>query len=149
MQKINKLIATVFYVGYLPFAPGTAASVLAAGVYFLIKDNPALHLLLTVVFLALGFLVSSAAEKDFGGKDPRRIVIDEFAAMLMVYLFLPFSVSIFIAGFVLFRIFDIFKIPAIKKLERLPAGWGIMLDDIAAALFTNLLLQVLALLPVL
>ena len=63
--------------------------------------------------------------------------------MLLVYLFVPFSAKFLITGFILFRIFDIFKIPPIKKLQAYPAGYGIMLDDIAAAILTNIVLQVL------
>jgi len=148
VRKIAKLIATVCYVGYIPLAPGTVASALGVGLYFLVRADNLAHLLLTFLFLILGFWSSQAALKEFPGKnDPREIVIDEFSSMLIVYLFIPFSLKFVILGFLIFRALDIFKIPPIKKLESFPGGYGIMLDDIAAAIFANLILQLLKFTP--
>ena len=116
MRKIAKLVATVFYTGYLPFAPGTFASILAAALYFVIKGHAAVYLTVTCVLLIAGFWASSVAEKEFPKKDPRQIVIDEFASMLLVYLFVPYSPKLFVAGFIIFRLLDIFKIPPLKTL---------------------------------
>jgi phosphatidylglycerophosphatase A len=143
MQKISKSVATLLFIGYVPNAPGTAASLAALGLYLLVKDSAFIHSFLTVFFLILGFWSTSTAEKDFSQKDPPEIVIDEFSAMLLAYLFVPFSPKLLVIGFILFRYFDISKILPIKKLEGLPSGAGIMLDDIAAAILTNLILQVL------
>ncbi len=147
MQKLSRLLATLFFVGYAPFAPGTLASLLGAGLYLLIRNNTFFYLTLTVVLLVLGFWASGRAEKSFRRKDPPQIVIDEFSSVLLVYMFVPFSVKFLIMGLVFFRIFDIFKITPVKKLQALPAGWGIMLDDIAAAIFANILLQVIRVFP--
>lgn len=147
VQKINKSIATLFFIGYTPLAPGTLASLIAIAVYFLVKDNAILYLFLTLFSLVMGFVSSSAAERDFSEKDPPQIVIDEFSSMLLVYLFIPFSFRLLVIGFLLFRFFDILKIPPIKKLQSLPSGYGIMLDDIAAAILTNIILQVLVFIP--
>ena len=146
MQKISKFFATVFYVGFAPVAPGTIASLLGVFLYLIVRNYPALYFSLTAILLALGFWSSSVAEKNFSKKDPQEIVIDEFSSMLLVYLFIPFSLKFLIIGFLLFRFFDIVKIPPIKKLESLPGGSGIMLDDIAAAILANLVLQVLRIL---
>ena len=143
MRKIDKFISTLFFIGFCPFAPGTAASLLAVFVYFLVRSNVPLHFFLTVFFLALGFWSTSRAENSFSRKDPPQIVIDEFSSMLLAYLFIPFRLKFVIVGFFLFRFLDIFKIPPIKKLQTLPKGYGIMLDDIAAAILTNLVLQIL------
>ena len=143
MQKIAKLIATVFFVGFCPIAPGTAASLLALPIYYFLRESPYVYLLITIGLLVVGFWSSSRAEKEFGRKDPGEIVIDEFSAMLIVFLFIPFQVKLMVIGFFLFRIFDILKFPALKRLERLPKGYGIMLDDIAAAILANLVLQVI------
>ena len=143
MQKIAKLIATVFFVGFCPIAPGTAASLLALPIYYFLRESPYVYLLITIGLLVVGFWSSSRAEKEFGRKDPGEIVIDEFSAMLIVFLFIPFQVKFMVIGFFLFRIFDILKFPALKRLERLPKGYGIMLDDIAAAILANLVLQVI------
>ena len=146
MQKISKLFATVFYVGFVPVAPGTVASLLGVLLYLVVRNHPALYFSLTVILLAVGFWSSTVAEKNFSKKDPRQIIIDEFSSVLLVYLFIPFSLKFLIIGFLLFRFFDIVKIPPIKKLEALPGGLGIMLDDIAAAILANFILQVLRIL---
>ncbi|NQU95535.1 MAG: phosphatidylglycerophosphatase A [Candidatus Omnitrophica bacterium] len=145
MQKISKLFATVFYVGFVPVAPGTVASLLGVLLYLAVRNHPALYFSLTAILLAVGFWSSTVAEKNFSKKDPREIVIDEFSSVLLIYLFIPFSLKFLIIGFLLFRFFDIVKIPPIKKLEALPGGLGIMLDDIAAAVLANLILQVIRL----
>jgi len=147
VRRIERAIATLFFVGHFPLAPGTLASLLGAGVYLLVRNNTPLYLTLTAALLALGFWSASRAERTFRRKDPPQIVIDEFSSMLLVYLFVPFSVKFLVTGFVLFRILDIFKIPPIKKLQVMPAGWGIMLDDIAAAILANIILQVIRFLP--
>lgn len=141
--KWGKLVATLFFIGYVPLAPGTLASLFGAGLYFLVKENEPLYLFITAILLVVGFWASSRAEKAFRKKDPPQIVIDEFSSVLLVYLFVPFSVMNLAIGFALFRIFDIAKIPPIKKLQALPSGWGIMLDDVAAAFLTNIILRIL------
>jgi len=143
MQKIRKITATLFYIGYVPFAPGTVASLAALPIYYLARNNTPLHLALAGAFLAIGFWSSQKAKAIFGEDDPPQIVIDEFASMFLVYLFIPFNVRFLVIGFVLFRLFDILKLPPLKRLERLPGGFGIMLDDIACAVYTNIILQVL------
>jgi len=147
MLKLKKTIATLFFAGFFPVAPGTLASLIGAGAYLAVRGNMPLYIIFTVLSLALGFWSAAGAERAFHKKDPPQIVIDEFSSMLLVYLFVPFSAKFLITGFVLFRVLDIFKIPPIKRLQRLPAGWGIMLDDIAAAILVNIILQVLRFLP--
>ena len=100
-----------------------------------------------MLLLILGFWSSSRAEKYFSKKDPGQIVIDEFSATLLVYFFIPFNPKFLIAGFLLFRVFDVFKIPPMRKLQAFPAGSGIMLDDIASAILANLVLQMLRFMP--
>jgi len=144
MKKISRAVATLLFVGYFPFAPGTVASGAAVLVYLGCGKSTALYFTITVISLLLGFWSSSRAECSFSRKDPPQIVIDEFSGMLLAYLFIPFDIKLIVAGFVLFRIFDVFKIPPIKRLESLPKGYGIMLDDIAAAILTNIILQAIA-----
>jgi len=143
VRKLSKLIATLTFIGYIPRLPGTAASLAAIPIYLLVKENTPLYLIVTALFLAIGFWSASGAEGQFRRKDPPQIVIDEFASMFLVYLFIPYDPRLLVIGFVLFRIFDIFKLPPLKKLEKLPRACGIMLDDIAAAILANLILQVL------
>lgn len=143
MQKISKLIATVFYIGYSPVAPGTLASLAALPFCILLNADIFIYILVTTLLLISGFWSSGRAKEHFSGSDPRQVVIDEFSSMFLVFLFIPISVKFVITGFLLFRLLDIFKIPPIKKLESLPGGFGIMLDDMASAVLANLILQVL------
>lgn len=141
MQKISKLIATVFFIGYSPLASGTVASLAALFLYILIHGNIIAYFSLTAFLLIAGFWSSSKAGRFFTDRDPSEIVIDEFSSLFLVYLFIPFNPKLLITGFLLFRFFDIFKIPPIKKLESLPGGFGIMCDDIASALLANIILH--------
>ncbi len=137
-----RLLATCFYIGYLPLMPGTWASLAALSIYYLLRDHHLLYVGLTLFLLIVGFWVSTKAEDELGSKDPKEIVIDEFSSQLLVFIFIPFNLINLFLGFLLFRMLDIFKLPPIKKLECLPKGWGIMLDDIAVAIFVNLILQI-------
>ena len=137
-----RLLATCFYIGYLPLMPGTWASLAALFVCYLLRGHHLLYAGLTLFLLILGFWVSTKAEDELGSKDPKEIVIDEFSSQLLVFIFIPFNLINLFLGFLLFRMLDIFKLPPIKKLECLPKGWGIMLDDIAVAIFVNLILQI-------
>ncbi len=76
-----------------------------------------------------------------GKSDPSEVVIDELAGQWFALIALPHTIGYGIAAFVLFRIFDIFKPPPIKQLERLPGGWGVMLDDVAAGVMTCTILN--------
>jgi len=136
-----KLIATCFYIGYLPLMPGTWASLAGVGVYYIFRNHPFYFAILTFFLLLLGILISTKAEKEIGKKDPAEIVIDEFSSQMLVFAFMPFNMITVILGFILFRVLDIFKLPPIKKLQHLPGGWGIMLDDVACAIAVNLILR--------
>jgi phosphatidylglycerophosphatase A len=87
----------------------------------------------------LGVATSGSAEHRLGTKDHGAIVIDEIVGMVMALLAVPYQVGYIVGAFCLFRIFDVLK--PIGVLERLPGGWGIMCDDLAAALVTNVVLQ--------
>lgn len=145
MRKIGNIIATLFFVGFSPVAPGTLASLLAMIIYVFVKGNAFIYYFLTMFLLIIGFWSAGLAEKSFSRKDPPQIVIDEFSSMMLVWFFIPFNPKFLIIGFLLFRFFDIVKIPPLKRLQALPSGFGIMLDDIAAAILTNLILHVLRL----
>ncbi len=141
MKKIANIIVTLFYVGHIPKVPGTAASALASVVYFFVASKSALYSLITVSSFALGFWAVHKMQGCMKVHDPKEIVIDEFSAMLLAYIFIPFSLKAMIAGFVIFRILDILKPGPIRKIEKLPGSAGIMLDDVLAALVTNLALR--------
>jgi phosphatidylglycerophosphatase A len=92
--------------------------------------------------LVSGTITSGSAEKTLG-KDSSHIVIDEFCGYLLAVLFLPKVTGYLLAGLILFRVFDILKPPPIRKIEEtMPGGSGIMLDDVMAAVYANICLQV-------
>jgi phosphatidylglycerophosphatase A len=142
LQTLYKYIATLAFLGYLPYAPGTFGT--AAGFLFVILLRPDDMRLLAVcsgVFL-VGVLTSHQAEKQLG-KDSGHIVIDELCGYMISVLFVPKSGVYLIAAFVLFRIFDIIKPPPIRRIEKfVPGGAGIMLDDVLAGIYANICLQI-------
>jgi phosphatidylglycerophosphatase A len=137
-----KQIATLGVIGYLPSAPGTFGSLAAFSFYLLLKPTTLTLFLIAVFLVPLGVMSSHRAEKLLGEKDSRHIVIDEFCGYFFSVLFLPYSVGYGLAAFFLFRGFDILKPFPIRRIENcLKGGAGIMADDIAAALYSNIILQ--------
>ncbi len=142
---IIKSLGTFFYVGYLPFIPGTFASVIGIFLYYLLKDNPLTYILFTISLIILGFLVSGRAEEIFQRKDPRFVVIDEVSGMLlglMFMLYIPFDIKLVIIAFFLFRLLDTFKPYPAGAFQHMKGSLGVMMDDIIAGLYTNIILQV-------
>lgn len=137
------MTASVFYIGYLPIAPGTIGSLAALIPYYFICNNPALMTAVILAVSILGFMTSGRVEKMFGEKDPGEIVIDEFSGMLISLYRIPPAMGYVVTGFILFRFFDIVKPKPIKSLEKLKGGMGIMSDDIIAGVYTNIILQVI------
>ncbi|RMG35390.1 MAG: phosphatidylglycerophosphatase A [Planctomycetota bacterium] len=136
------VIATGLGAGWCPWAPGTIGSLwgLPLGWALLRPGSVAVFFLAWCAAVALGLWSSHRVATDEGSHDPQHVVIDEIAAFPLVYLPLclagaGWSWRAGLAGFVLFRLFDILKPWPIRRLERLPGGWGIMVDDQVAALY--------------
>lgn len=140
-----RFFASGFFSGYLPFAPGTLATLLALVIYVVLPKNTLFYLLFTLVTFFAGIYFSDRAEKIYKNKDDRRIVIDEIAGFFVAMLFLPGTPKFIFLVFLLYRFFDIVKFSLIRKVQSLPGGWGIMLDDFLAALFANFIVRVLSL----
>ncbi len=141
-DRLARFCATFFHIGDLPVAPGSAASAAALGVAFLVAPWPWLYIAVGVLFTAIGFVTSGRVEKLIGRKDPGCIVIDEAAGIMISFLFLPMTGPVMWAGFFLFRAFDMFKIFPANKFEAMGGAAGIMLDDIMAGIYTNIVLQI-------
>ena len=142
IKKLPAYIATLGFIGYAPYAPGTFGS--AAGFLAAVLLRPGDVFLLTVFIplLIIGTWSSHIAETTLG-KDSGHIVIDELCGYLVSVLFIPKSAGHLLAAFILFRVFDIFKPPPIRKIEKLvPGGAGIMLDDVLAGIYANLCIQI-------
>jgi phosphatidylglycerophosphatase A len=134
-----RFLATFGYVGEFPAGPGTAASAVAAVIAWYGFD--ALPWIAGGLTLA-GFLLTFPAERAFDSKDPGKFVIDEVCGMMVSVLWLPKTLPFFIAAFVLFRIFDIFKPWPVGRLDRMKHPSGILWDDLAAGVLTNAILQI-------
>ncbi len=144
MRSLAKLLATCFYLGYIPIAPGTlGGSLIGAGIYLLIYQNNIINLAVTVAITILAIWSSGQAEAILGKKDDQRIVIDETAGMLIAMLWLPEKSLLYLGlGFVVFRVMDIVKPLGIKRLQAIKGGWGVVADDLAAGLVTNIILRI-------
>jgi len=142
-KNIHDLIATVCGIGYFPIAPGTAGSFAGLLLCLLLHSNVFLYITAFIILFTAGVISSGMVERGSIQKDPAFIVIDEFANIFPAFLFIPLNVNVIIVGFILYRTFDIIKIPPLKKLEKLHGGWGIMLDDLASGIYTNLILHFL------
>ena len=141
IRKIIKLISTFGGLGYSRIAPGTAASLGAAAVYLIVKQNPALYAMITAALLLSGFAVCGRAEELYGTRDARPIVIDEVCGLLIALFLIPFSYPVLIIGFLLFRTMDIVKPFPIRRIENLSGSLGIMGDDILAGIYANTILR--------
>ena len=140
-RRLIQLMATFFYIGYLPLAPGSMASLAGAVICFLLRSSPYFYFLLFVIVSAVGFTVSGRMEKLQNDKDPSCVVIDEVAGCFIAFFMLPASWPVFITAYFLFRAFDMFKIYPANRLETLEGSRGIMLDDLIAGVYTNLVMH--------
>lgn len=145
MKQLWLTIATFFYTGKIPIAPGTFGSLAAMLIVYFVRPYwsapiPVQMLIILVVFF-VGIPAATAIEKASGKKDPGSCVIDEVAGQMLTLLMAPHSIAVYIAGFFIFRFFDIVKPYPIRELEKIPQGLGIMVDDIGAGLYSLILLQ--------
>jgi phosphatidylglycerophosphatase A len=147
MLKWNRffflLLGSGFGSGYFSLAPGTAGTVVGICFFWCFsKFSPPLYLITLLSFIFLSVWIADGAEKIFQQKDSRTIVIDEIAGFLVTMLWIPFTVITVGIGFLLFRLLDILKpYPACWIDRNLSGGWGIVLDDVAAGIYANLILQ--------
>ena len=137
-------VAQGAYSGRTPVAPGTAGTLVGVLLYLAILRPLSLigYLSVCVLIGYIGVWIAGEAETLLGKKDAPSIVIDEIVGYFVSMFMIPFSWGMVIAGFFLFRIFDILKPWPLRKLQDIHSGAGIMLDDIGAGIYTNLILQV-------
>ena len=144
--RLSYLLASAFYLGCIPGAPGTYASVVTTCAYYGVfrissRILPELHLSAVGLISILGVLVSAVVSRHSGQEDPSSVVIDEVAGQLLTFWLIPMGLTNLALGTCLFRVFDIWKPYPIRRMERLPDGVGIMADDLMAGLYANLCLQ--------
>ena len=141
--RLAVFIATVGYAGYFPIAPGTVGSAAGLVAYLIVwwTQSPVVEVALIAGLFILGVWAGTTAERYFGGIDPGPVVVDEVVGMLITLAFIPVGLSGAIAGFFLFRVFDIIKPFPAGRLEALHGGLGVMADDAMAAIYANLSLR--------
>lgn len=145
MRTFVTCTATWFGTGLSPFAPGTVGTLGAIPFYLVLARLPlSLYLVTTAAFIFLAAWVSGRAEEQFGAKDPGKIVIDEVAGYLVTMAGAPVGWAGVVAGFFLFRFFDVVKVPPARYFDRrVKTGWGVVLDDVVAGLYACAVLHLM------
>jgi len=141
MNFIIKLFSTGFFIGYIPGAPGSYASVAGALLWWYLPRQ-SFYAVFAALFL-ISLLICGRAEILFNKKDDERIVIDEFLGFFTTVAFLPKNLIVLIAGFVFFRLFDIKKPFFIKSVQKYSGSAGIILDDILAGIVSNIIIRMM------
>lgn len=143
---VARAVATACFCGHLPLAPGSWGALFALVLAYLFL--PAYWLWQLVAILAIFFVGvwSSTEAERFYGHDGRPIAVDEASGMLVVIFLLPKSIGLYAVAFILFRFFDIVKLPPTRRVESLSVGWGIMMDDFLAGVYAFLTMRLLLLL---
>lgn len=144
---ITKLFATGFFSGYSPIAPGTVGSAVAL-VFYSIPGFESLFVIsiVTLAVFILGIQATNIMEKRYG-HDPSEVTIDEFVGMWILLILLPKKLIVALAAFFIFRFFDIIKPFPARRFDTIHGGIGIMMDDVIAGMYTNIVIQVLLLIP--
>lgn len=143
MRRLVKITTSFFYLGHSPLMPGTLGSIGGLLVYFVVKDKLPIYAFSILFVFLLGIIFSAEAERIYKRKDPQMIVIDEACGMMLSLFLVPYNFWIMILGFILFRAFDITKPPPARAIEKFSGAFGIMFDDIIAAIYTNFILQII------
>ena len=146
MRAVAVAIATAGHTGWFPVAPGTIGSAVGVVLWWALRAagaTLAVELAVAAALFVAGAWAATETERALGVTDPGPVVIDEVMGMCVTLIAAPLSWPAAIAGFVLFRVFDIVKPPPARRLERLRGGWGIMADDLAAAVYAWGGLQIL------
>ncbi len=146
MITFHKTIASTFGIGYIGKGGGTVAAVFACLCWYAIGMKyplgPVEQFSIAIVVTVLGIWSGNKVE-PYWGKDDKKVVIDEVAGMIISLLLVPASWQYIAIGLVLFRFFDIVKPLYIRRMESLKGGWGVMMDDILAGVYANIILQLL------
>ncbi len=146
-----KIIASGFGSGYSPFAPGTAGALVGCLMLWGLEtfwpgcftglDGWLGLILLIGLFFFLGVKSADEMEAEWG-HDPSKVVVDEIVGVWIAMLFVPFSLLNLFLAFGLFRVFDIWKPLGIRRMEKLKGGWGVMMDDVLAGIYSLMVMHV-------
>ena len=123
----------------MPVAPATFSCTISIILWYFLLPYKILYVVIASGLFVVGIAVSHSLTKEWG-KDPHRIVVDEYASLLLPLFFTPQRILPLAITFLLFRFFDIAKPPPVRNMETLRGGWGIMLDDLMAAAYTTMII---------
>jgi phosphatidylglycerophosphatase A len=142
LRRIGVFIATCAYVGYAPVAPGTFGSAIGLAVFYVVRHqrSTTVEVAAIVALAAVGLWSATEAEHHFGGIDPGPVVIDEVIGMLITLAFIPVNMAGAIVAFLIFRFLDVVKPWPARRLEQLPGGFGVVLDDMMAGVYGNVMM---------
>ena len=140
-----RTIATVGGLGRSPVAPGTLGSAVGLGIAWILSGNPLQQFIGCFAAIVLALWSSGPTARAMGEADPKSVIIDEVAGMMVAVAALPAAWPVYLIGFLLFRFLDVVKPPPLRQMQNLPGSWGIVLDDLGAGLAANLILR--AILP--
>jgi phosphatidylglycerophosphatase A len=144
----HRIVSTCLGIGYIRKGGGTVAAAACCIVWYFAWKSGNEHfwapIVVTLAVLALGIRSAGKVEPEWG-EDSYRVVIDEVAGMCITLLFIPVKWPYVLTGLVLFRFFDIVKPLYIRKMELLDGGWGVMMDDVLAGVYANVILQLIVL----
>jgi len=144
---VTKLFASALFSGYSPVASGTAGSAVALAFYFIPGfESPLVIAIVTIIVCLLGIKTSDVMEKRYG-HDPAEVTIDEVVGMWISLFLLPKSILTALAAFFIFRFFDIIKPYPARKFDDMHGGFGIMMDDVIAGIYSNVIIQTALLIP--
>ena len=144
MDKLIKILATGFYFGKAPIAPGTVGTIWGIPVAFLLAQlGPYAYMLGAIVFTIFAIFIAEAYEKKIDVHDAREVVIDEVVGYVIAMTWLPLTWQSFVAAFIVFRLLDWLKPFPIGMIDKkVKGGLGVVADDVVAGIITNFILQV-------
>jgi phosphatidylglycerophosphatase A len=145
IHKFLLLIATFFNIGKSPIAPGTMGTLATIPLWWLLaRQGPLIYMVVTILLIPLGVIAAEAYVNHTKTPDAQAIVIDEVVGFLITMVWLPLTWQSVVIGFCVFRFLDIVKPPPIRQLDRkIPGGFGVMVDDIAAGVMGSVIMQLL------
>jgi phosphatidylglycerophosphatase A len=144
IDRVALALASAAFTGFFPIAPGTVGSAVGIALWWGMRAAGAgviAEVLAAAALLVVGAWAATRTEAALGITDPGPVVIDEVMGQCVTLVAAPFSWKVALAGFFLFRAFDIVKPPPARQLERAHGGWGIMLDDLAAGVYAAAVVQ--------
>lgn len=136
-------IGSSLYTGFIPIAPATFSSLLIGiPLVLLFHNSLPLYASVTLLIFFLGVYIARELSKVWG-EDPRRVTIDEICGIMVTFFLINPDIKRLILGFILFRFFDIVKLPFIKSSEKIGGGFGVMVDDVIAGAISNIVLRII------